>query len=52
MTGNVNFMVPGVVHDGVKAVSYRQDGTVLKLRANSGLDQVVGLHIHSSCGLV
>ena len=52
MTGNVNCMVPGVVHDGVKAMSYCQDGTVLKLIADGGLDQVVCLHIHSCCGLV
>ena len=44
--------VPGVVHDGVESVSDGQDSAVLKLGADGGLDQVVHLQVHSSCGLV
>lgn len=45
-------LLPGVVHDGVEAVSDGQDGAVFKLGADGGLDQVVCLHVHSSRGLV
>lgn len=33
-------------------MSYCQDGAVLKLRADGGLDQVVCLHVHSCSGLI
>lgn len=52
MTVKVWCIVPGVVHDGVKAMSYCQDGAVLKLGADSRLDQVICLHVYSCCGLI
>lgn len=45
-------MIPCVIHDGVQAMSDGQDRTVLKLRADGGLNEVVGLHVHSGCGFV
>lgn len=44
--------IPVVVHDCVKAMSYCQDGAVLKLRADGGLNQVVCLHVYRCCGLI
>ena len=46
------FPLPGVVHDGVEPVGDGQDGAVLKLGADGGLDQVVRLHVYSSRGLI
>lgn len=43
---------PCVVHDSVEPVSYGEDGAVLKLGADGGLDEVVGLQVDSSRGLV
>lgn len=39
--------VPGVVHDGVESVRDGEDGAVLKLCADGGLDEIVGLQVHS-----
>ena len=46
------FPLPGVVHDGVEPVCDGEDGTVFKLGADGGLDQVVRLHVYSSRGLI
>lgn len=51
-TGSLDRHTPGVVHDGVEAVSDGQDSAVLKLCADCGLDQRVCLQVHSCCGLV
>lgn len=44
--------VPAVVHDGVQTMCDCQDRAVLKLGADSHLDQVVCLHVHGRCGLI
>lgn len=43
---------PCVVHDSVEPVRYGEDGAVLKLGADGGLDEVVSLQVDSSSGLV
>lgn len=43
---------PCVVHDGVEPVRYGEDSAVLKLGADGGLDEVVGLQVDGSRGLV
>lgn len=43
---------PVVVHDGVDAMSNRNDRAGSEFSANSGLDEVVRLRIHGCCRLV
>lgn len=48
----VCFQVPGVVHDGVESVSDGENGAVLELCADGGLDEIVRLQIDSSRGFI
>ena len=43
---------PRVVHDGVEPVSDGEDGTVIKLRPDGGLNEIVCFQVHGRCGLV
>ena len=43
---------PRVVHDGVEPVSNGEDGTVVKLRPDGGLNEVVRFQVHSRRGLI
>ena len=43
---------PRVVHDGVEPVSDGEDGTVIKLRPDGGLNEIVRFQVHGRCGLV
>ena len=44
--------VPSVVHDSVESVSDGEDGAVLKLCPDGGLDEVVRLQVDGSRGLI
>lgn len=41
------FKAPGVVHDGVESVSDGENGAVLKLCADGGLDEIISLQVDS-----
>lgn len=43
---------PVVVHDGVEPMCDGQHCAVLKLGADGGLDEVIGLQVNGSCSLV
>ena len=43
---------PRVIHDGVEPVSDGEDGTVIKLRPDGGLNKVVRFQVHGRRGLV
>lgn len=43
---------PGVVHDGVEPVGDGEDGAVMELRPDGGLNEVVRFQVHGRCGLI